>query len=118
MATTKKDRETCSWCGGLVAFDVEPSKNGPDNGRGRRSGRVWCSDICHRVLQGEWPSPVGPATHSEMIGWIDEQARLDAIEARESPGIKRRRDALAAIASNTDLLDAMADAIERQEVDG
>lgn len=31
-----------------------------------------CSEICRLVIEeGMWPSPVGPASHDEMVGWIE-----------------------------------------------
>lgn len=30
-----------------------------------------CSEICRSIIEdGLWPSPVGPASHDEILGWI------------------------------------------------
>jgi hypothetical protein len=47
------DDLTCAHCGGHID-----------------SGTV-CSETCRLIAEeGYWPSPVGPATHDEMVGWI------------------------------------------------
>jgi hypothetical protein len=51
----------CPHCGGLVRDDVPVDFSG------------CCSEVCRLVIEeGYWPSPVGPATHDEMQGWIDQ----------------------------------------------
>lgn len=58
----------CPHCGGMVRDDVPVDFGG------------CCSEECRLVVEeGYWPSPVGPATHDEMQGWVDE------LEARSAP---------------------------------
>lgn len=64
----------CAWC------------EGPVYGRAET-----CSDACKKIHAGtHWPTPVGPATHNEMMGWIEERdgmrrevARLLSAELKE-----------------------------------
>ena len=95
--------QTCAWCGGFIdttwtppddALVISPGDPHPmdgdvhldhvvDPGQGHKGSKWWCSETCRKIVAGtHWPTPVGPATHDEMVGWIEEQARLDALRAR------------------------------------
>jgi hypothetical protein len=58
----------CRRCGGPVPDDAET-----------------CSDVCAKIVAGtHWPHQSGPVTHEEMLGWMEEQAEVDALaEARQ-----------------------------------
>jgi hypothetical protein len=63
----------CPWCGGLVRDDDEEFGG-------------CCSEVCRLIIEdGLWPSPVGPATHEEMQGWIDQLEAHAAPSAEEEP---------------------------------
>lgn len=69
----------CSHCGGAVHLDETADPDHTSAETGADGDKVWCSDICRQVVvEGKWPSPVGPATHDEMVGWIAAQDREDA----------------------------------------
>jgi hypothetical protein len=60
----------CEWC------------DSPYDPTTKSVGTTWCSDVCRLVIkEGRWPSPVGPATHAQMLKWIKAQEKLDAEQA-------------------------------------
>lgn len=85
------DTAFCDWCDSPLSrelMDDQEHESGYDALGPGKSWRRWCSDICRQiVVEGKWPSPVGPATHDEMVGWIEElerekRERQERIEAR------------------------------------
>jgi len=101
-----ESRYPCAHCGGLCA-----TKGGT------------CSDICHQIaVEGLWPSPVGPATHDEMVGWIaaakvqtetEREARVHAELAEIQE--KRRRNAEVSVGEMEDLLGDIRDLLSGRE---
>lgn len=60
----------CAHCGGYV----DPT--GSADGQGTDGTVWWCSEVCRQVaVDGLWPSAVGPASHADMVGWIEAEAR-------------------------------------------
>ena len=102
--------QTCAWCGGTIdptwapaddAVVIKPGDPHPevdhvvDPGFGHKGAKWWCSETCGQIVAGtHWPTPVGPATHDEIVGWIEEQGRLDAIRARPGRVIAERLEDL------------------------
>lgn len=61
--------EFCSWCDSPVNVNT-------GSGAGRADGNVWCSRECEKIVKGtHWPTEVGPATHDEILEWIEEAER-------------------------------------------
>lgn len=69
----------CPWCHGFVedsftdyAVEVEPGVFA-----------ACCSDVCQKIVAGtHWPAAGGPAGHGEILGWIEEQKKIDELAAR------------------------------------
>jgi hypothetical protein len=101
-----ESRYPCAHCGGPCA-----TKGGT------------CSDICRQVaVKGLWPSPAGPATHDEMVGWIaaekvqaetEREARVHAELAEIQE--KRRRNEEVTVGQMEDLLTGIRDLLADRE---
>src|SRR5881396_3273873 len=93
---------TCAHCGGII--DPEAQVH---DGQGHDGDTWWCSDICRQiVVEHKWPSPVGPATHEEMQGWIYAQrSRISESFVEMQERIARREAELGRPLSEEALID-------------
>jgi hypothetical protein len=84
----------CSHCAGAVHLDDEQDVGSSSAEQGTDGDKVWCSEVCRQVVvEGKWPSPVGPATHDEILRWIDAQAIEDGRRAQAQQVARARHEA-------------------------